>query len=71
MEITQEQINRLANKMSKVAPLLREVNKMAFDLASQGNANGVFQLRGEFCGILQAAQTTDGFLSGLVGMLDR
>ena len=44
---------------------------MAFELAKAGNASGVFQLRGAFSGTLQAAKMTDGFLSGLVGVIDR
>ena len=43
---------------------------MAFRLAKEGNRNGVFQLRGAFSGTLQAAQTADGFLSGLVQLFD-
>ena len=71
MGITQKEINALADRLGKVSDLLREVNAMAFALAKEGNANGVFQLRGAFSGTLQAAQTADGFLSGLVGLLDR
>ena len=71
MEITQKQINALADKAGKISTLLQEVRKTAFELAKTGNANGVFQLRGAFSGTLAAAQETDGFLSGLVGMLDR
>ena len=70
MEITQKEINALAYKVGKVADLLREMNDTAFRLAKDGNRNGVFQLRGAFSGILQAAQTADGFLSGLVSILD-
>ena len=50
MEITQKEINSLANKVGKVSE--------------------VFQLRGAFSGTLQAAQTADGFLSGLAAMFD-
>ena len=71
MGITQKEINALADRLGKVSDLLREVNAMAFALAKEGNANGVFQLRGAFSGTLQAAQTADGFLSGLVGLHDR
>ena len=71
MEITQKQINALADKAGKISTILQEVRKTAFELAKTGNANGVFQLRGAFSGTLAAAQETDGFLSGLVGMLDR
>ena len=68
--ITQKEINRLADKVGKVSETIREVNAMAFRLAKDGNRNGVFQLRGAFSGTLQAAQTADGFLSGLAAMLD-
>ena len=71
MEITQKEINALADKIGKVPDLIREVNAMAFNLAKAGNANGVFQLRGAFSGALQAAQMADGFLSGLVAIVDR
>jgi len=68
--ITQKEINSLANKVGKVSETIREVNAMAFRLAKDGNRNGVFQLRGAFSGTLQAAQTADGFLSGLAAMFD-
>ena len=70
MEITQKEINRLANKVGKVSETIREVSAMAFRLAKDGNRNGVFQLRGAFAGMLQAAQTADGFLLGLVQLFD-
>ena len=70
MEITQKEINSLANKVGKVSETIREVSAMAFKLAKEGNRNGVFQLRGAFSGTLQAAQTADGFLSGLAAMFD-
>ena len=68
--ITQKEINRLADKVGKLSETIREVNAMAFRLAKDGNRNGVFQLRGAFSGTLQAAQTADGFLSGLAAMFD-
>ena len=70
MEITQKEINALAYKVGKVTDLLREMNDTAFRLAKDGNRNGVFQLRGAFSGTLASAQTTDGFLTGLVTILD-
>ncbi len=70
MQITQKEINSLANKVGKVSETIREVNAMAFRLAKDGNRNGVFQLRGAFSGTRQAAQTADGFLSGLAAMFD-
>ena len=70
MEITQKEINRMAERIGKVSKLMQEVNAMAFRLAKEGNRNGVFQLRGAFSGTLAAAQTADGFLTGLVTILD-
>ena len=68
MEITQKEINRMADKVGKVSETLREVK--AFRLAKEGNRNGVFQLRGAFSGTLAAAQTADGFLTGLAAMFN-
>ena len=70
MELTQREINRMAERIGKVSKLMQEVNAMAFRLAKEGNRNGVFQLRGAFSGTLAAAQTADGFLTGLVAILD-
>ena len=70
MEITQKEINKMADKVGKVSETLREVNAMAFRLAKEGNRNGVFQLRGAFSGTLAAAQTADGFLTGLAAMFN-
>ena len=52
-----------------------ELNEMTVlqlrKLAKENNESGVLQLRGAFSGTLAAAQTTDGFLTGLVGVIDR
>ena len=71
MEITQREINRMSDRIGKASTLMQEVNAMAFNLAKEGNGSGVLQLRGAFSGTLAAAQTTDGFLTGLVGTIDR
>ena len=71
MEMTQGEINKLADKIDKVAALLYTAQQAAFRLAKEGNRSGVLQLRGAFSGTLAAAQTTDGFLTGLVGVIDR
>lgn len=71
MEITQREINRMSDRIGKASTLMQEVNAMAFNLAKEGNESGVLQLRGAFSGTLAAAQTTDGFLTGLVGTIDR
>ena len=69
--LTQKRINILASRISAMAKTMEEARKLAYDLAKAGNANGVFQLRGAFSGTLAAAEMTDGFLSGLVGLIDR
>ena len=67
----QRRINILSSRISAIGETLKETRELAFRLAKEGNASGVFQLRGAFSGTLQAAKMTDGFLSGLVGVIDR
>ena len=67
----QRRINILASRISAMAETMKETRELAFKFAKEGNASGVFQLRGAFNGTLAAAETTDGFLSGLVGLVDR
>ena len=67
----QRRINILASRISAMADTMKEAREMAFNLAKEGNASGVLQLRGAFSGTLAAAKMTDGFLSGLVGVIDR
>ena len=69
--LDQRRINILASRISAIGETLKETRELAFRLAKEGNASGVFQLRGAFSGTLAAAETTDGFLSGLVGLVDR
>ena len=68
--LQERRINILASRISAMADTMKEAREMAFNLAKEGNASGVFQLRGAFSGTLAAAEMTDGFLSGLVGMVD-
>ena len=65
MEMTQGEINKLADKIDKVAALLYTAQQTAFRLAKEGNRSGVLQLRGAFSGTLEAAKRVDGFLTGL------
>ena len=67
----QRRINILSSRISAIGETLKETRELAFRLAKEGNASGVFQLRGAFSGTLAAAEMTDGFLSGLVGLVDR
>jgi len=68
--LQEKRVNILASRISAMADTMKEAREMAFKLAKEGNASGVFQLRGAFSGTLAAAEMTDGFLSGLVGMVD-
>ena len=68
--LQERRINILASRISAMADTMKEAREMAFNLAKEGHASGVFQLRGAFSGTLAAAEMTDGFLSGLVGMVD-
>ena len=67
----ERRVNILARRISAMTDTMKEAREMAFKLAKKGNASGVFQLRGAFSGTLAAAEMTDGFLSGLVGVIDR
>ena len=69
--LEQRRINILASRISAMAETMKETRELAFKLAKAGNASGVFQLRGAFSGTLAAAEMTDGFLSGIVGLVDR
>ena len=69
--LAQRRINILASRISAMVETMKETRELAFKLAMDGNSSGVFQLRGAFSGTLAAAETTDGFLSGLVGLIDR
>ena len=67
----QRRINILASRISAMTDTMKEAREMAFKLAQEGKSNLVLQLRGAFSGTLAAAEMTDGFLSGLVGLVDR
>ena len=69
--LEQKRINILSSRISAMAETMKAAREMAFKLAKEGKANGVYQLRGAFSGTLDAAEMTDGFLSGLVGLVDR
>ena len=69
--LEQKKINILSSRISAMTETMKAAREMAFKLAKEGNASGVFQLRGAFSGTLAAAQMTDGFLSGLASVVDR
>ena len=67
----ERRVNILASRISAMTDTMKEAREMAFKLAKEGKSNLVLQLRGAFSGTLAAAQATDGFLSGLVSIIDR
>ena len=67
----ERRVNILARRISAMTDTMKEAREMAFKLAKEEKSNLVLQLRGAFSGTLAAAQTTDGFLTGLVGVIDR
>lgn len=68
--LKRRRLDILASRLSAMGETMRDARKMAYDLAREGDRDGVFQLRGAFMGTLEAAKTTDGFLAGLREMLD-
>ena len=67
----ERRVNILASRISAMTDTMKEAREMAFKLAKEEKSNLVLQLRGAFSGTLAAAEMTDGFLSGLVGVIDR
>ena len=69
--LEERRVNILASRISAMTDTMKEAREMAFKLAKEEKSNLVLQLRGAFSGTLAAAEMTDGFLSGLVGVIDR
>ena len=68
--MTEEEINRLANRLSAMGREIREAQKTAFDLAKEGNKNALLQLRGAVMGTAEVAREFEDFLTGLNRVLD-
>ena len=68
--MTEEEINRLANRLSAIGKEIREAQKTAFDLAKEGNKNALLQLRGAVMGTAEVAREFEDFLTGLNRVLD-
>ena len=68
--MTEEEINRLANRLSAMGNEIREAQKTAFDLAKEGNKNALLQLRGAVMGTAEVAREFEDFLTGLNRVLD-
>ena len=69
--LEERRVNILASRISAMTDTMKEAREMAFKLAKEEKSTLVLQLRGAFSGTLAAAEMTDGFLSGLVGVIDR
>ena len=68
--MTEKEINRLANRLSAMGKEIRKAQKIAFDLAKEGNANALLQLRGAVMGTAETAREFEEFLTGLNRAMD-
>ena len=64
-KITQEQIDGVCGSLNEAAAAIIAARRMAFNLAKEGNASGVYQIRGEFSGLSAQAKDMEGFLACL------
>jgi hypothetical protein len=63
--MTEKEINRLADRLSAMGDEFRKAQKIAFDLAKDGNTNALLQLRGAVTGTAEAAKEFKDFLTSL------
>ena len=63
--MTEKEINRLANRLSAMGGEIRKAQKVAFDLAKDGNANALLQLRGAVMGTAETMKELEDFLTAL------
>ena len=63
--MTEEEIDRLADRLSAMGDELRKAQKIAFDLAKDGNTNALLQLRGAVTGTAEVAKEFEDFLTSL------
>ena len=63
--MTEKEINRLADRLSAMGKEIRKAQKVAFDLAKDGNANALLQLRGAVMGTAEVARELEDFLTAL------
>lgn len=63
--MTEKEINRLADRLSAMGDEFRKAQKIAFDLAKDGNTNALLQLRGAVMGTAEAAKEFEDFLTSL------
>ena len=63
--MTEQEINRLADRLSAMGGEIRKAQKTAFDLAKEGNANALLQLRGAAMGTAETMKEFEDFLTSL------
>ena len=63
--MAEKEINRLADRLSAMGKEIRKAQKVAFDLAKDGNANALLQLRGAVMGTAEAMKEFEDFLTAL------
>ena len=63
--MTEKEINRLADRLSAMGDEFRKAQKIAFDLAKDGNTNALLQLCGAVTGTAEAAKEFEDFLTSL------
>lgn len=63
--MTEKEINKLADRLSAMGDEFRKAQKIAFDLAKDGNTNALLQLRGAVTGTAEAAKEFEDFLTSL------
>ena len=68
--MTEKEINRLADRLSAMGGEIRKAQKVAFDLAKDGNANALLQLRGAAMGTAETMKEFEDFLTALNRVMD-
>ena len=63
--MTEKEINKLADRLSAMGGEIRKAQAIAFDLAKEGNANALLQLRGALMGTAETARELEDFLTAL------
>ena len=63
--MTEKEINKLADRLSAMGREIRKAQKTAFDLAKDGNANALLQLRGAVMGTAETMKELEDFLTAL------
>ena len=63
--MTEKEINKLADRLSAMGREIRKAQKVAFDLAKDGNANALLQLRGAVMGTAETMKELEDFLTAL------